>query len=635
MASEDDDDLRTTRGVLETGPGHRIGRFTLISQLNAGGQAVAWLAEDPNRRSSISAGTVVLKFLPQEIRDEPERFADQLAEFRSAYLAAQAIHHEAICPLYDLEHDPQCGYFQVMQYVPGITLREALQQHASGTTCFSIEQIAQILEPIARALDCVHDDAVAHGDVKPENVIWDPDRTKVHLIDFGAAVTVREPRQRTPDGQIATSTAPYRSPELWQGWQTAPSDDHWAFAVMAFELLTGKRPFGNTAAGSLAEQIQRGQPDTSLASSLRPQVLQVFQQAFHRDLSGRFQRCTLFLQQLLAAVQQPLQPTDPQVPRLQFPSFPDQSSRLQADVAQTLQLPQSLHVGGTTLVLLPPGHFQFGTPHTPEHHARQLAPWQPDLQALRRELPATEQLIPAPLYFATTPVTVAQFAGFLQQTGYQPESFRDGHGGWGFDTANQNFHGPDPKFSWQHTGWKQTPDDPVVNVSWNDAQAYASALQTQYTEQHSLPLRFRLPTEIEWEYACRAGSDADFWFGSQTAELGNYANVSDATKRQTWTTWPGLATASGIKFTAPVTHLPPNPFGLHDMHGNVRQWCTDRLTHHADPRFPGIACFPIRGGAWCNSPVHARCSARDLRPPSHRDDHIGIRVVAELIHPEH
>lgn len=129
-----------------------------------------------------------------------------------------------------------------------------------------------------------------------------------------------------------------------------------------------------------------------------------------------------------------------------------------------------------------------------------------------------------------------------------------------------------------------------MNVTWHDAVALARWLSA--TEGR----RYRLPTEAEWEYACRAGTSTQYHSGDAPASLSAVANVFDTDAAMNW---PGrqafaLPTADGFAFTAPVGQFAPNAFGLHDMHGNVWEWTADwhgatYYTHSPldDPQGPG------------------------------------------------
>jgi sulfatase modifying factor 1 len=121
-----------------------------------------------------------------------------------------------------------------------------------------------------------------------------------------------------------------------------------------------------------------------------------------------------------------------------------------------------------------------------------------------------------------------------------------------------------PKYSWRNSGFEQTDGHPVVNVSWNDAQAFCDWLSRKEGK------KYRLPTEAQWEYACRGRTQTRFHFGDEVEDLAQYGNVADASARKKLPDWFWTIKADdGYVFTAPVGKYKPNGFGLYGMHGNV------------------------------------------------------------------
>ena len=193
------------------------------------------------------------------------------------------------------------------------------------------------------------------------------------------------------------------------------------------------------------------------------------------------------------------------------------------------------------------------------------------IQGLKRSQPSHRVVITKPFYLGQYEVTVGQFRQFVESTKYVPAVGIFG-GGWGvnkrgvFDVAE--------RFSWKNPGWEQTDDHPVGNVTWNDAAAYCQWLSK--TEQKE----YRLPTEAEWEYACRAGSKTRYSFGDDPEGLAEYGNVEDRIAGEFTPGYFGgvIKAEDGYVFTAPVGKFRPNAWGLHDMHGNVHEWCSDWTT---------------------------------------------------------
>ena len=169
-------------------------------------------------------------------------------------------------------------------------------------------------------------------------------------------------------------------------------------------------------------------------------------------------------------------------------------------------------------------------------------------------------------------------------------------------------------------------DRPVEQVSWNDCQEFVKTLNANpsYSPLNQGGQRgvFRLPTEAEWEYACRAGSDTIWHFGNDPTQLGKYAWFSDNSGGE----------------THPVGQKSPNAFGLYDMHGNVWEWCAD--TWHENytgaPTDGGAWLVSggsnrvLRGGSWNYAPRNVRSANRNYNGPAYRYDDFGFRVARTI-----
>ena len=214
------------------------------------------------------------------------------------------------------------------------------------------------------------------------------------------------------------------------------------------------------------------------------------------------------------------------------------------------------------LVLIPSGEFEMGSPAS-------------DKEAKDFEKPRHRVQITRPFYLGATEVTQGQYRAV---TGQSPS----------------HFNGSD--------------DLPVEQVSWNDAVGFCSKL-SELDKVQSGGASYRLPTEAEWEHACRAGSTTRYSFGDDGAVLGGFA----------WHT-----TNSGST-TRRVGRKEPNPWKLYDMHGNVHEWCWDL---YADSLGPSQAGGRVsRGGGWGDFPQECRSAARGWSAPGRRVNFLGFRVA--------
>ncbi|HII00299.1 TPA: SUMF1/EgtB/PvdO family nonheme iron enzyme [Methanosarcinaceae archaeon] len=160
-------------------------------------------------------------------------------------------------------------------------------------------------------------------------------------------------------------------------------------------------------------------------------------------------------------------------------------------------------------------------------------------------------------------------------------------------------------------------DNPVEKVSWEDAQDFIKKLnQMEGTK------KYRLPSEAEWEYACRAGKTTRYYFGDNESKLGDYVWYYDN---------------SGNK-THPVGQKKPNPWDLYDMHGNVWEWCQDKYhDNYLGAPFDGSSWDGgggsyrvLRGGSWSSSVRDCRSALRRGRGPGSRYDYVGFRLLRKL-----
>ncbi len=309
---------------------------------------------------------------------------------------------------------------------------------------------------------------------------------------------------------------------------------------------------------------------------------------------------------------------------------------------------------GIKLVKIPPGEFMMGNGESLADLAKAFPLYEADRfkRAFNDEFPQHKVRITRPFYLGVCTVTVGQFKQFVADTGYVTEAERPsppgfdintvpeadrrkvGPGGYGYNAdTHQMDTKRNPAHTWRTPGWEQADDHPVVEVTWNDAVAFCEWLSKK-EGQH-----YRLPTEAEWEYACRAGTTTRYWSGDDPEELVKIANLYDASSAKVFPEWEKfrLKGDDGYAFTAPVGHFKPNPFGLYDMHGNVWQWVSDfhgddYFAHSPtdDPQGPATGRLHVRrGGGWMSWPMYARSSFRNYNTPQSRYYNLGFRVARD------
>jgi formylglycine-generating enzyme required for sulfatase activity len=287
-----------------------------------------------------------------------------------------------------------------------------------------------------------------------------------------------------------------------------------------------------------------------------------------------------------------------------------EAKKTQESSAKQLGIPvETTNSIGMKLRLIPPGKFTMGS------SKEEIDFWLKQTvhdwgKLLPGEGPRHEVEITHPLYMGQTEVTVGQFRQFLKATGYKTQAERERgayrwfpNGEWKMD-ANTN---------WLNPGFAQTDDHPVVCVSWNDAVEFCNWLSKPEGKH------YRMPTEAEWEYSCRTGSEGRWSFGDNQREVVHYARIGSNSQGHTW----------------PVAGLKGNLWGLHDMHGNVSEWCQDvydanyyETSPPKDPPGPSPGGIHLhRGGSWADTPVQCRSAFRCPGAPGLPTHSLGFRVV--------
>jgi formylglycine-generating enzyme required for sulfatase activity/predicted Ser/Thr protein kinase len=628
-----------------------FGRYRISQRLGQGGMGSVYLALDTKlkRRVALKVATVATA---------------ESAEARQRHLteaqAAASLDHPYLCPVYDVGEIDGRVYL-TMAYIEGQTLEEWAEGKALGQP-----QVAALVGKLALALQQAHSRGVIHRDLKPGNVMMKAtgqgQRREPVIVDFGLARREDAGETRlTKSGQVM-GTPTYMAPEQIRGELSAigPACDIYALGVILYELLTGQVPFdGPSSMAVLAKALtQEPVPPSRLRGDLDPRLEAICLTAMAKEASARFATMDALATALTefargsSAGAPAAPPTPAPAPPRPAPGgaraptlLETDGDRLKERLSEAVERPRRgasmwdrpteirggqtaaeeeqeeepqsgrgglppwlwppiiggvLLVGflaavlggafkvktpdrakipgeitntiGMTLVPILAGEFLMGSPDS-------------DSDAWSDEKPQHRVRITRPFYLGVTEVTQGQYRAVM---GQNPSHFRG------------------------------SDDLPVEMVSWEEAQAFCARLNEQEKEQLSGE-RYRLPTEAEREYACRAGTTTRFSFGDANSGLDDHG-------------WFG--SNSGGQ-THPVGQKRPNPWGLFDMHGNVWEWCEDGYDDKyyvsspaADPPGPSQAAFRVvRGGSWFDLPAYARSTFRGSRAPEFRNAGIGLRVA--------
>lgn len=252
------------------------------------------------------------------------------------------------------------------------------------------------------------------------------------------------------------------------------------------------------------------------------------------------------------------------------------------------------------LVLIPTGRFQMGSSEFERGTAVKAGSQK---SWLDRETPQHWVGIGYPFALGRFPVTVGQWRQFARATGWESMSDTD----------------------WAAPGFRQGDDHPVVGVSWSDAQKYLAWLSEKTGQL------YRLPSEAEWEYACRAGTHTAFSFGDEIGtQMANYDGNF---------TYNNGAKGEFRQGTSKVGAFQPNPWGLFDMHGNVWEWTQDAVHDNYDGAPNDGSAWEqggdparrvLRGGSWLYQPRYLRAALRNGYSAVLANDIVGFRVARKL-----
>ncbi|MBI3272048.1 MAG: SUMF1/EgtB/PvdO family nonheme iron enzyme [Planctomycetes bacterium] len=571
--------------------GRAIGGDYRVDRLvGSGGMGDVFLGTQLSKRRPVA-----LKFLRPHGPDP----AQSLQRFLREALAAAKLSHPNVVEVYALGQEED-RHFIAMEYVEGESLEGRLAREGRLRLPESLRLVAEL----AGALGAAHDRGIVHRDVKPANVFLDR-AGRAKLGDFGLARDLQAGSLAVPSQILGTPE--YMSPERCLSARAHEVDgrsDLYSLGVLLFRLATGRLPYPEATdpLQAMYANVQEEIPsilevDPELPPALDALVRRLLAKE-PKDRPASAREVAAALESLRGGLAPARAAVLPQAPEAPAAPAPAGAACAQTGAPEPRLAPRGKNAGGfdefldrktgLVFVLLQPGAFNMGSLEGEEGR-------EPDERRHRVRLTH-------PLLLGKHPVTNAQFRRF------RPEHSSGAFQGHSLDGEDQ----------------------PVVNLSWDEADAYCRWAG------------MRLPTEAEWEYGARGGDERTFPWGNGWPPPAGAGNFADASFRRAF---PGEASLEGYEdrhvVAAPVGRFQANPFGLHDIAGNVCEWCADVYGEYPmaplalDPGGPvSGAERVVRGCSWKDKDrTLLRVAGRSRVHHGSRLDCLGFRAAATVANP--
>ncbi|MBX7222557.1 MAG: SUMF1/EgtB/PvdO family nonheme iron enzyme [Blastocatellia bacterium] len=579
-------------------------RYRVIQSLGGGGYSHTFLAEDTHLPSNRRC--VIKQLKPVSTDPETHRVVQERFQREAVILETLGKGHEQIPELFAYFTEGN-QFFMVEEWVEGKTLTQLVRQNGP----FTEAAIRDLLVSILPVLDYVHTRRIIHRDIKPDNIIIRNSDGKPVLIDFGVVKEVIDlDSLGNPTSTIMIGTKGFMPLEQAAG-KPVYSSDLYGLGMTSICLLAGRTP-KDLVDPETGEMIWR-----FYARGVSPQMAAILDKSIAQLPRDRFATARDMLQALLNESEKSsvsLPALEPKIP------FSGSDSNLRSFSFRVVKVDESGNVIDSTygqanayieeltdsvqfeMVEVPGGAFLMGSDDVEidrvlVEYERSGVPSIGASKQLRSESPQ-HQVTVSPFFIGKFQVTQAQWKAVAALSKVRIEL------------------NPDPSFF-------KGDSRPVEQVSWEEAQEFCLRLSKRTGRD------YQLPSEAQWEYACRAGTTTPFSFGDTiTSDLVNYeAN------------FPYANAPKGLdrKQTVPVGSIGfANPFGLFDMHGNVWEWCMD-VWHFNYARAPidgsvwetgGDPQFRVvRGGSWNSFGHLCRSALRFRNVPLNRYNNLGFRVM--------
>ncbi len=559
----------------------RLGPYDVIGKIGHGGMGEVYEA----RHSRLNR-PVALKVIRGNRQDDPAAHARFLQEMSTT----GKFDHPNLVRAYDAWEADGCLYL-VLELLEG----DSLQKLADEGRLNTAEEVRQIMLDLCRALEHLHASGLVHRDIKPSNVMK-LRNGNLKLIDYGltidqvsdpgtsvkleGTVGYMAPEQAVPGRPIDARCDIFSAGRLLQhllwklpDWKPGPDKPE---PIRKLERIAARM----TQADPDERYPNAAEVERSLRSIESPDQGNGARRAFAGlTILALIAFAGSYAVTLRNAMIVELNARDP----------------ISADRLPKRRTPFELR-----MVRIPAGSFLMGGNPNDKYY-------------VTNESPNRLIKIEKPFRMSATEVTVAQFREFVETTGYRTEAELSGEGGWKA-SGSSSWGTQRPDFIWSSPGYTLSDKLPVTMITYADAIAYCDWLSRREGR------KFRLPSEAEWEYACRAGTTTPTHFPPEARDSYCWSihNNRSLTPR-------------------PVASREPNPWGLYDMNGNVREWCLDWYAEDAYRRpFEEFPTGPptgtmrvVRSNCFIDKESMLRSSWRGYLKPTDPLNNQGFRVVCE------
>ena len=542
--------------------GQQIGQYHLETLLGAGGFGGVFRASEVVRDQVLRQ--LAIKIIPG---NSPQ----QLEEL----IAAANLEHEHLIRSYTAG---ECRILNTEMLYLAMELAESSLDRRFEHGNFQSSEIRQILTEVVSALAYLHGQRQVHRDLKPANILRVRNRWK--LSDFGLIKRLDSRSYAQTSNPIGTIA--YMPPEAFEG-NISADWDMWSLGIMLVQMITNRLPYQFNEPTQLLKRVMNCELNLpALPDEFKPIILGCLQQDRQRRWTAN----------------QVLSTLHPPVIQLATPQASPNPSVLILDLPNNIKL---------EMIKIPAGSFLMGSTEA--------------------EIKRMIQKSPSNLYSNELPKNRLSFYEYYQLMSQKSLSNLYSSELPQHQVALQEYYlGKYPVTQEQYQAvmeknpseFKEDKTNPVERVSWSDAKAFCQKVYEMTTK------KVRLPTEAEWEYGCRAGTQSIYYFGDNASQLGEYAWYSEN---------------SGSK-THPVGQKKPNAWGLYDMHGNVWEWCEDSwhesyVTKPENLKETGniawllsdVFIHVLRGGSWKFNPSVCCSTKRINRNVNSRSRDKGFRLA--------